>query len=251
MPFSSTMWPLSRRRAVCPSVRRAGARSARSRREWSSSPVGKNEVPAFPRLHGEVRGGIQRTARTWLECARRLGVADRWLCVRLGERMVPTRFNGWETALGITTASLVRYAAGEHAPAAPLAVGGLDLADYAVRFGLCQAEFQRRRGGDEELCILIEALRLAVQEHASEPELLRRVPGASAAAEAFFARVCGTIQETFRRGLRVEESSLPELGAMRPVHPRFAPFDPVEPLPWESKDPESYMTKMERLGYVI
>ena len=35
----------------------------------------------------------------------------------------------------------------------------------------------------------------------------------------------------FRHELKVEEEWLPEVGAMRPLHPRFAPHDPLEPLP--------------------
>ena len=221
--------------------------------DGKGTPGDGKEIPAFPRIDGAMpASGPGLVARAWLERARANGIADRWLRVRLGERMVPTRFNGWETALEITAPSLTRFAEGERAAAgAGKAAPGFDLTDYAVRFGLCQAEFYRRlRGGAAELTALIEAERDAVREHRGELSALPRAI-APAAVDAFFARTVETAGEAFRRGLEITEASLPELDALRPLHPRFAPHDPLEPLPWKPKNPESYRRKMASLGYVI
>ena len=41
------------------------------------------------------------------------------------------------------------------------------------------------------------------------------------------------------------------LDGTRPVHPRYAAFDPLEPLPWQTKGPERYLARMRRLGYTL
>jgi hypothetical protein len=215
--------------------------------------AGRKEIAAFPRIdHMMPASGVARVARAWLERAQAAGIADRWLRVRLGERMVATRFNGWETALEITAPSIARFIEGKRAATeAGKAVPGFDCTDFAVRFGLCQAEFHRRlRGGASELNALLEAERDAIREHSSEIAALPRAVTPSA-VDAFFARVVDTVGAAFRRGLEIAEASLPELDALRPLHPRFAPYDPLEPLPWVTKDPESYRRKMASLGYVI
>jgi hypothetical protein len=190
--------------------------------------------------------------RAWLERAQATGIADRWLRVRLGERMVATRFNGWETALEITVPALVRSMQGSRAEHGEGELASrFDLTDYAVRFGLCQAEFYRRlRGGASELTLLLEAERQAILKHPGElPALPPTItPGA---IDAFFARTIDTVGDAFRRGIEIVDASLPELDALRPLHPRFAPHDPLEPLPWVPKNPESYRRRMASLGYVI
>lgn len=220
--------------------------------EGTRTRAAAREVPAFPRIDGaRAETGIAALSKAWLECARKVGVADRWLRVRLGERMVPTRFNGWEAALEITLPSLARFAKGARACSIePGAYVDLDLADYAVRFGLCQAEFQRRlRGGAVELITLLEAERDALAAQGAE---LPAVPAIRPIAiETFFGRAIAAIGTAFDRELPIEESWLPELAEMRPLHPRFAPHDPLEPLPWQPKNPESYDRKMKGLGYVI
>ncbi|MCC6209748.1 MAG: hypothetical protein IT513_01775 [Burkholderiales bacterium] len=212
---------------------------------------GRREIPAFPRLDGAGPAtGLELAARAWLERAQAAGIADRWLRVRLGERMVATRFNGWETALEITVPSLARFADGGRAARGEgRLAAAFDLTDYAVRFGLAQAEFYRRlRGGASELIALLQAERQAIERHRGELPALRR---ATAAVDAFFTRTIDTVGEAFRRRLEIAESALPELDALRPLHPRFAPHDPLEPLPWVPKDPEAYRRKMASLGYVI
>jgi len=218
----------------------------------------RRDVPSFPRLDGHMKPGLQEIARDWLDRARELGVADRWLCVSLGERMVPTRFNGWESGIEIVLPFLLAYARGGRVSASetgvpsPPALGAFDLRDAAVRFGLCQAEFQRRlRGGRDELLALVEALRRALGPHAgtgAAGEPLRRVERAK--VDDFFQCVSDTASRSFSAALELEESVLPELSG-RPLHPRFAPYDPMEPLPWESSSPDLYLRRMERLGYVI
>src|SRR5574340_71563 len=213
----------------------------------------RKEIPAFPRLDGAMPvSGPDLVVRAWLERAQATGVADRWLRVRLGERMVATRFNGWETALEITVPSLARFAEGNHAtPGEAERVPGFDLDDYAVRFGLCQAEFYRRlRGGAAELTTLLEAEHFAIRHHRGELPALALVI-APTAIDEFFTRAIDAARDAFRDRLEITESSLPELDALRPLHPRFAPHDPLEPLPWVPKDPESYRRRMASLGYVI
>lgn len=213
----------------------------------------RREVPAFPRLDRAVpASGVGLVARAWIERSQVTGIADRWLRVRLGERMVATRFNGWETALEVTVPSLARSALGNRAQRGEGDLASrFDLTDCAVRFGLCQAEFYRRlRGGAPELVSLLEAQRDAIRTHPGEFHALPATvtPGA---IDAFFARTIDTVGDAFRRGLEIADASLPELDALRPLHPRFAPHDPLEPLPWVPKNPESYRRRMASLGYVI
>ena len=212
----------------------------------------RKEIPAFPRIDDMLpTSGLARVARAWLERAQSAGIADRWLRVRLGERMVATRFNGWETALEITVPSIARFVEGKRAAKTGDAPSGFDFTDYAVRFGLCQAEFHRRlRGGATELIALLAAERDAIREHSGELPALPRAT-TRADVDAFFARVADTVGEVFRGDVEIRESFLPELDALRPLHPRFAPYDPLEPLPWVTKNPESYRRKMATLGYVI
>ncbi|MGH7068662.1 MAG: hypothetical protein ACREFO_01430 [Acetobacteraceae bacterium] len=224
-------------------------------RDGSENPgSGGQEIPHFARLDvaAQNESNLELVAKTWLERALEAGVADHWLRVRLGERMVPTRFNGWQSAIEMTMPPLSRFSEGVHRAAPGSGIGtGLDLADYGVRFGLCHAELQRRLGGGEvELAALLEAERQAVREHS---DLLKSL-GATADADtvdAFFTHAADGVRAAFGDALSIDESWLPEIDAMRPLHPRFAPHDPLEPLPWEPKDPQSYRQKMERLGYVI
>lgn len=211
------------------------------------------EIPAFPRLDGATpSSGPGLVACAWIERAQAAGIADRWLRVRLGERMVATRFNGWETALEITAPSLARFARGERAERGEGELAAhFDLTDYAVRFGLCQAEFYRRlQGGAAELAALLDAEGLAIRKHPGE---LHALPASITPdlIDAFFTRAADAVGSAFRRGIVIPDTALPELDALRPLHPRFAPHDPLEPLPWVPKNPESYRRRMASLGYVI
>ncbi|MGH7749417.1 MAG: hypothetical protein ACREQ5_32320, partial [Candidatus Dormibacteria bacterium] len=226
-------------------------------REAARREISTTVIPHFPNLEGHVHPGSETAARTWLARAQEHGVADRWLRVLLGERMVPTRFNGWEAGISSTLPFVVAAAQGARVessdPAARSTITDLDLQEPATRFGICQATFQRRlRGGAVDLLALLTAMREALTAHLGDPTLSPQfadfVNGSQ--TDAFFGKVAHAVELTFKGAIKVDESWLPELSG-RPIHPRFAPHDPVEPLPWESRSPELYARRMERLGYVI
>ncbi|MDE2572353.1 MAG: hypothetical protein KGM44_07525 [bacterium] len=225
-------------------------------REGAAREGDRDPVPPFPRLDGCVAKGLASVAQTWLASAQQRGIADRWLSVKLGDRMVPTRFNGWEAGVSLTLPLLISARGGDPARVevngAPARLGGLDLTNQDVRFGLCQAVFQQRlRGGSEELLALLAALRQALIAHASSGAPLDGLPAIDRSrVESLFASAATAALAAFAGDLDIDEAWLPELGG-RPIHPRFAPYDPVEPLPWESRSPDLYARRMERLGYVI
>ncbi|TAM59786.1 hypothetical protein EPN52_07015 [bacterium] len=217
-----------------------------------------NVIPPFPRVTSVVQQGVPTVAKSWVEEARDCGLADRWLAVRLADRMVPTRFDGWVAAIHSVTPFLANAARdaglnGEVSGAvAPPEVSDLDLHDRAVRFALCQVAFQQRLlGGKPDLLELLQSLARAFQLHAADGHLPPEIIALGAAeTQHFFERVARVIEATFDRVIDFQESWLPELSG-RPMHPRFAPLDPVEPLPWEPAKPELYRRRMERLGYTI
>ncbi|MGH7659929.1 MAG: hypothetical protein ACRENA_03285 [Vulcanimicrobiaceae bacterium] len=205
--------------------------------------------PPFPRLDGRLSSRSERLAAAWLQEAQKAGIADRWLRVRLGERYVPTRFNGWESGMEATLLFLRAFADGHRVTVdrneIPADLTDFDLANHAVRFGLVQAEFQRRlEGGSAELTAL---LRAEVEAMTSDP--IRDI--ASETLTAFFDAAIAAAEDVTRRRLPITETALPELEGSRPIHPRFAAEDPMEPLPWETKDPIAHRKRMERLGYTI
>ena len=215
-------------------------------------------IPPFPSVTSVVKQGAQTVAKSWVEEARQAGIADRWLAVRLGDRMVPTRFDGWIDAIAIVRPFFVSGGSADGfngeagLTAAPDSVRDRDLRDRAVRFALCQVAFQHRlRGEKADLLGLIGALERAFQRHAADGNLPPEIAALGPSGiQDFFDRATRTIDATFDREIDFQESWLPELSG-RPIHPRFAPVDPIEPLPWEPAKPELYLRRMERLGYII
>lgn len=207
------------------------------------------EPPPFPRLDGRLSSRHEQLASAWLQNAQKRGIADRWLRVRLGERIVPTRFNGWESGIEETLTFLRAFSAARRAAvdreAIPNELASFDFTNYAVRFGLCQAQFQQYLDGTSaELTAL---LRAEADAMAADP--IRDTTIETLAA--FFDTAIATAEEVLRHKIRLTDSALPELQGTRPIHPRFAAEDPLEPLPWHAKNPEAYRKRMERLGYTI
>lgn len=212
--------------------------------------AGKMEPKPFPTLQGEVQvlPGLPSIALKWFRECKKREIADAYLRVELGDRMVPTRFNGWWSALDELLRFLKPYAKGSRAEAERShgAAPGLDLTDFAVRFGLCHLAFQKQlRGNPTQLINLIEAVGTATasawQNESITPE----------AVASFVSSAVSAIQAANRADLALGEEVLPELKVARPLHPRYAPVDPLEPLPWEVKDVERYQRKMARLGYTL
>lgn len=209
---------------------------------------GKVEPRPFPAVNGQIGGEIPSAAKIWIRQARDIDICDEWLRVPLGERMVPTRFNGWWASIEQVLKPLTLYAEGGHADndgvAASLAA--FDLRDYAVRFALTQAEFQRRLNGEPgQLIALLGSATQAFEE-------LLAARGADAAKVRPFVDIASkTIAQVADAGLTIAEEELPELVGARPIHPRYAPVDPLEPLHWQVANPERYLTKMRKLGYTL
>lgn len=210
--------------------------------------AGKVEPKPFPALDNQVEPGLPSIAWGWVQEAKRRGLCDDWLRVRLGERWVPTRFNGWSASLEETMRFLERFAAGARAAVDGACTDehGHDLADYAVRFALCQAEFQRRLEGEVgQLTGLLETQGPALKE------MLAEAGRDGAAVDAFVERAASVIRNVLASSLSVDDGSLPELHVVRPLHPRYAPPDPLEPLHWEVPNPAGYRKKMAKLGYTL
>jgi hypothetical protein len=162
--------------------------------------------------------------------------------------MVPTRFNGWWASIEQVLKPLTLYAEGGHADndGAAASLAAFDLRDYAVRFALTQAEFQRRLNGEPGQLIAL----LGSATQAFEKLLAGR--GADATKVRPFVDIASkTIAQVADAGLTIAEEELPELVGARPIHPRYAPVDPLEPLHWQVANPERYLTKMRKLGYTL
>lgn len=213
-----------------------------------TAPPEQHKIPKkWPAIDGSVEPGLPTLALGWLEVAREHKMCDHWLRVPLGDRVVPTRFDGWVMSLLETLQFLAPFARGESAAVSgSLGQDDLNLGSYAVRFGLCQAEFLRRLRGDaEQLLTLLQTQRAALQALLKEKGLPQE------AADPFIEAASQAFPWALSNGHTITEEILPELRVARPLHPRFAPFDPVEPLPWETADQQKWVQRMARLGYTI
>jgi hypothetical protein len=101
------------------------------------------------------------------------------------------------------------------------------------------------KGEAAQLVGLIEAGRAALKNFAREKGL------PEAPVDAFINRAVPVIQQALATQTMVDGEELPELHVARPLHPRFAPVDPLEPLPWQVTDTQRYLKKMAQLGYTI
>jgi hypothetical protein len=209
---------------------------------------GKIEPKPFPALDNQIEDGLPKLAWGWIETAKEAGVSDDFLRVQLGDRIVPTRFNGWWASLNEIMRFLVPYAEGRTAgiDGARRDANGFDLSDYAVRFALCQSEFQRRlRGEAKQLVALIESSKNTLCELVKEQGLPEK------AVDDFVTTANRVITKVLQESISVGETEIPELNVARPLHPRYAPIDPLEPLHWEVPDPSRYLKKMAQLGYTL
>ena len=196
---------------------------------------------AWPRLSAIDISTDMSGAKAWLDDSRAVGLADEWLRVRLGDRWVPTRINGWELGLAETTTFLLGDAELGVRPASPLA----SLEERAKAFAAVQREFWRRLEGDpEQLARLLESQRAALGVIHSAVD-----PAAIAAFITVAAAEIRSVDAPAEEELIEAFTDLIQL--TRPLHPRFAPFDPVEPLPWQTRNPERHMARMRRLGYTV
>lgn len=212
--------------------------------------AGKVEPPPFPTLAGEVQilPGRPRIALEWFRECKRRGIADPYLRVELGDRMVPTRFNGWWVSLDELLRFLRPYSKGVPAETGELTgdVHGLDFTDFAVRFGVCHLDFQKKlQGTAAQLIALVEALGAAAGSAWEDEGITTQ------AVTSFIATAVAAIRVADEKGLEPNDEDLPELKMARPLHPRYAPVDPLEPLPWEVENLERYQRKMARLGYTL
>lgn len=203
------------------------------------------QIPTgFPRIPEVVHGTTTEAARTWIGTANEAGVCDDYLRMRLGDRFVPTRLNGWEAAL----LDLRRCV--DPSPEDPLVIAlagtGEDLREAVVEFFvLAQSEFGRRLGGLDrtEISTLIETARPAVEQ------IMAADPEAKSKCEDFVSRVQRIYAVGGGRKRWQEDEQLMDL--VRPVHPRYAAVDPLEPLPWHTRNPDRYRQRMSRLGYEL
>jgi len=209
---------------------------------------GKVEPKPFPALENQMEPGIPTICWDWIKEAKKQGASDSWLRVPLGTRIVPTRFNGWWASLEELLRFVKPYSEGKLAQVqgASKDANGNDLSDYAVRFALCHAELQRRlKGEPEQLIQLIKTSRVALRQTLADGGTV------TDKVDEFVEKVQPVIRDFFARESTLSAEDLPELSVVRPLHPRFAPPDPLEPLPWEVRDTARYLKKMAQLGYTI
>jgi hypothetical protein len=209
---------------------------------------GKVEPKPFPPMENQMDPGLPTLCWDWIKRARAQGISDDWLRVRLGTRWVPTRFNGWWASIDEILRFLEPYARDRRAAVQANGQGhDYDVGNYAVRFALCHAEFQRRpKGQPEQLIGLLETAREPLRQVLADRDLPRDK------ADAFLDEAIPVIRAVFaadRPG--ADPENLPELNVARPLHPRYAPPDPLEPLHWEVPNTERYLKKMAQLGYTL
>jgi len=198
---------------------------------------------AWPGISTVERPLLLRVARQWYEDARDAGLADVWLRAKLGDRMVPTRSNGWESGVIECNGFLVG-----DGPVLAGSDGVSSTAERARLFARSQYCFMLRLSADpaDYLTLITtqaDALRMLHDESdaVGASEFLRQV-------EAEFTSLANANQvEADLVDAELEEV----LDSTRPIHPRYAAFDPLEPLPWQTRSPERYLARMKRLGYTL
>lgn len=199
--------------------------------------------PGFPALDGdETMSRVDQAALAWLRSAKDRGIADELMRAPIGDRLVPTRFTGWVAGVRVTQRLLDRYGAGDAMPDTDQrSWESFDLESWPVRFGIAQAEFWRRLDG--------EPSQLTALLRSQETALAVTVDPTSVAE--FMDAACDVVDRYLKLSVSCDADIIPELEGTRPVHPRFASFDPMEPLPWETRNPERHQRRMRRLGYTI
>jgi hypothetical protein len=200
---------------------------------------------AWPGISTIERTILMQAAAAWLEDAKKKGLADEFLRAKLGDRMVPTRINGWEAGLIETAGFLLddkdidipHRARSESSPE-----------ERVSAFARSQYCFMLRLDGKVE--DFVELIRLQgralkiLHSNVDDAAIGRLLEDVSAQ----FSHLSSTnkseseiVDDDLR--LLMEET--------RPLHPRYAVFDPNEPLPWQTKSPDRYLARMKRLGYTL
>lgn len=213
--------------------------------DYGAGTATESVVPeAWPGLSAVEPPPLLRAALRWYSDAKAAGLADEWLCVALGARMVPTRSNGWEAGLVETSEFLVgdesRVVMDAEGDAPPLEVRASMFARAQYCFAL------RLEGVTEQYLRLIELQAAALRSWHAEDRV---------DVDAFLSAVGQEYRQLTKRGATesdVRDTRLARvIESTRPVHPRYAPFDPLEPLPWQTRSPERYLARMKRLGYTL
>lgn len=197
--------------------------------------------PAWPELSRLPRTGLLRHAWTWYTAARDAGLSDQYLRTRLGDRMVPTRNNGWEK--GLVEADQFLSGNGD------MLAASLDVKSRAALYAKTQYAFALRLSAEMGSYLQLILLQRAALEawHAET--------GVTAQTATFFAAVEESFKALAAAGAQeadfVDEPIRKLLEDCRPAHPRYGDFDPIEPLPWQTRSPERYLSRMKKLGYTL
>jgi hypothetical protein len=201
------------------------------------------EPTGYPDLQSVKFGTLTEAARRWIRDAQSVGLCDQYLRLRLGERFVPTRLDGWEAAL----TDLARYVRPDCEDPLVRALGELGTegsADLLPRFfAKTQLEFGRRLSGLAlpELVQLLRTIGPALQQLLGDQHAEEDI-------DTFCEKVISSASDEDSNA-DVSFSDLIEL--VRPIHPRYAAYDPLEPLPWQARNQERYVARMRRLGYEL
>lgn len=200
---------------------------------------------AWPGISTVERPTLIQAAAAWFEDAKKSGLADQFLRVKLGDRMVPTRINGWEAGLIETAGFLLDD---EDIDIPHRARSGASPDERAMAFARSQYCFMLRLDGKAE--DFVELIRL---QGRALKILLSNVDDATIGL--FLEGVSAQFSQLSSVNTTEDEVVDDELRLLmeetRPLHPRYAVFDPNEPLPWETKSPDRYLSRMKRLGYTL
>ncbi|MEO6984793.1 MAG: hypothetical protein ABI155_05580 [Paralcaligenes sp.] len=197
--------------------------------------------PAWPALSQIKRTGLLAHAWTWYCEARDAGLADAFLRTKLGTRMVPTRNNGWEKGLVESNQFLVGNS--------DLLSGNPSLEERAALFAKTQFAFALRLLADTSGYLsLFNTQKKALEAWHAENE-------SSVQISKFFEEVKKEFtllaQNDQKETDFVDDKIKAIIEDSRPIHPRYADFDPIEPLPWQTRNPERYLVRMKKLGYTL
>jgi hypothetical protein len=196
---------------------------------------------AWPGLSQLDRPALLASAYSWYTDAKKDGLADAFLRAKLGERMVPTRNNGWEKGLIETNEFLI----GDGDVLSDIET----VEERAQLFAQSQYSFVLRLSADPaDYFRLIRAQKNALTTWHTDSDN-------DVDVERFFELVGHEFTTMAQRALSEEDLKSDQLDAIvdgtRPIHPRYASYDPLEPLPWQTRSPERYLARMKRLGYTL
>lgn len=155
---------------------------------------------------------------------------------------MPTRITGWQAGVLETLAFLEREPTTLEAMGSS---GDTSLDELAQIFAALQKEFAQRLGGDgEDVAMLVDSQRAALAS-ASKRSM-------TADIWRFVDISVAVLRSPHPQHHGPSPVQLPALEEVcRPIHPRYAPVDPVEPLPWHTRNPERHFSRMKRLGYTL